>query len=164
MRYLHTAASLLLVLFVLLACKKREKASTATVDTATATAVATDTASAAPTDTASATTSTTAAGTVAATATATANAAPTHAATVAHAASAKASASAASSVAGTAAAAFKNGDKVDVQWQGDWWKASVIGVNAGPTYKVHYEGWGNEWDESVPPARIRARTSASRSK
>lgn len=164
MRYVHAVASLLVVLAVLLACKRKETASTSsstpTVDTATA--AATDTASAAPTDTTTAATTT-----PSAVVAPTVAVAATHAALAAtHAPSAKASASAASpaSSAVATAGAFKNGDKVDVQWNGDWWKANVIAVNPGPTYKVHYEGWGNEWDESVAPARIRARTAGSRSK
>ncbi|CAN5750938.1 hypothetical protein BH09MYX1_BH09MYX1_08200 [soil metagenome] len=59
---------------------------------------------------------------------------------------------------------FKAGDDVDVEWNGDWWKATVVSVEAGPAYKVHYVGWGTEWDESVQPARIRGRTSGAKSK
>jgi hypothetical protein len=57
---------------------------------------------------------------------------------------------------------FKAGDPVDVEWKGDWWKADVTKVRSGPVYYVHYVGWGNEWDEWVAPARIRGRTSGSR--
>ncbi len=57
---------------------------------------------------------------------------------------------------------FKVGDAVDVEWKGDWWKAEVKRVRAGPVYYIHYVGWGNEWDEWVAPRRIRARTAGSR--
>ena len=67
-------------------------------------------------------------------------------------------------VRGDAAPTFKAGDAVDVLWNGEWWQATVVTASPGPEYKVHYVGWGNEWDEEVGEERIRARTSTSRSK
>jgi hypothetical protein len=61
-------------------------------------------------------------------------------------------------------AKFKVGDPVDVEWKGSWWKAEVVKTRAGPEYFVHYVGWGSDWDEWVPPDRIRARTAGSRTK
>jgi hypothetical protein len=69
-----------------------------------------------------------------------------------------------STVRGDAAPTFKAGDNVDVLWNGEWWQATVVSANTGPSYKIHYVGWGNEWDEEVGEERIRARTSTSRSK
>ena len=69
----------------------------------------------------------------------------------------------AASQADVAGAAFKVGDEIDVNWNGEWWKATVLAVKAGPRYKVHYVGWGNNWDELVLPARVRPRTAGSRS-
>lgn len=66
--------------------------------------------------------------------------------------------------AATVGASFKKGDDVDVEWNGQWWKGNVLSVSAGPTYRIHYVGWGPEWDEDVGPSRIRARTAGSRSK
>ena len=41
-----------------------------------------------------------------------------------------------------------------VEWHGSWWAAHPIGrTNDGRT-AVHYDGWGPEWDEIVPPSRI----------
>jgi hypothetical protein len=62
----------------------------------------------------------------------------------------------------TAGAVFSPGDKVDVEWKGDWWKAVVTRVSAGPRYEVHYVGWSESWDEAVGPERIRPRTEGSR--
>ncbi|MFO0663526.1 MAG: agenet domain-containing protein [Polyangiaceae bacterium] len=66
--------------------------------------------------------------------------------------SASASAAASSAPAATAAA-YKVGDKVDVNWKGSWYQAKIL--SAGATYKVHYIGWASSWDESVPASRIR---------
>jgi hypothetical protein len=49
------------------------------------------------------------------------------------------------------------GQRVDVEWHGNWWNAEIIAVRAG-LYKVHYVGWGNEWDEWVEPIRLRKRS------
>lgn len=53
-------------------------------------------------------------------------------------------------------AAGKRGQKVSIEWQGSFWDGEIIATRAG-LYKVHYTGWGNEWDEWVEPARLRAR-------
>ena len=50
--------------------------------------------------------------------------------------------------------AWKKGDKLHVEWKGDWFEASILEVGEGK-YKVHYEGWGDEWDEWVTPNRMR---------
>ena len=57
---------------------------------------------------------------------------------------------------------FNAGDQVDVEWKGEWWKALVTQVSAGPRYKIHYVGWSESWDEVVGPERIRPRTEGSR--
>ena len=44
---------------------------------------------------------------------------------------------------------------VEVSWGGSWWKAEVL-ERRGQLTKIHYTGWGPEWDEWVEPARIRA--------
>jgi hypothetical protein len=53
--------------------------------------------------------------------------------------------------------AGKVGQRVDVEWQGTWWDGEIIAVRAG-LYKVHYAGWGSEWDEWVEPSRLRKRS------
>lgn len=53
---------------------------------------------------------------------------------------------------------FRNGDPVDVFWEGSWWHARVVGPGAQPgAYRVHYIGWDERYDESVMPSRIRRR-------
>ena len=41
---------------------------------------------------------------------------------------------------------WKPGDRVEVQWKGDWYQASVIEVK-GNQYKIHYDGYDSSWDE-----------------
>lgn len=41
-----------------------------------------------------------------------------------------------------------------VLWGGQWWAADVIGQRDG-FRKVHYAGWGTEWDEWVEVERVR---------
>ncbi|MFO0676545.1 MAG: hypothetical protein U0169_08425 [Polyangiaceae bacterium] len=74
---------------------------------------------------------------------------------------AKAAVSAAPTAKSLTAAAFKPGDKVDVNWNGQWWQGQVLGVS-GTQYKVHYVGWASSWDELVPVGRLRAPTSAAK--
>ena len=46
------------------------------------------------------------------------------------------------------------GDRVQVQWRGGWYPATVLAV--APTgYQVHYDGYGAQWDEWVSPVRTR---------
>lgn len=49
--------------------------------------------------------------------------------------------------------AWKKGDKVKVEWNGQWYAATILDIGDGK-YKIHYEGWGNEWDEWVKPERM----------
>ncbi len=56
---------------------------------------------------------------------------------------------------------YSVGDKVDVEWKGSWWKAEVLDASDGK-YKIHYVGWASSWDESVPLARMRARTAGAK--
>src|SRR5216683_3052031 len=51
--------------------------------------------------------------------------------------------------------AWKPGDRVEVQWKGDWYQANVIEVK-GNQYKIHYDGYDSSWDEWVDDSRIRA--------
>ena len=65
--------------------------------------------------------------------------------------------SASASATTAAAATFKVGDKITVEWKGSNYPATVTAV-AGPSqYKIHYDGYGAEWDEVVGPSRIRGK-------
>jgi len=54
-----------------------------------------------------------------------------------------------------ASSAFSVGDAVEVNWKGSWYKASVLAVKDGKT-KIHYDGYGSNWDEWVGASRIRS--------
>lgn len=59
-----------------------------------------------------------------------------------------------STVKTASAASFKPGEKVEIEWKGQWYKGTVLEAGKN-TYKVNYDGWGSLYDEWVPPARIR---------
>ena len=50
----------------------------------------------------------------------------------------------------------KIGDRVKVDFHGHYYPAVIIGVVGPERYRVHYEGYGNEWDENIGPERIQA--------
>lgn len=53
---------------------------------------------------------------------------------------------------------FNVGDAVMVKWKNSWWPAHVIAVrNSGQSYRIHYDGYSNSWDEWVGNARIRGK-------
>lgn len=52
------------------------------------------------------------------------------------------------------------GDKVDVNWNGSWWKGEIVTAKP-PTYHVHYIGWSSSWDEDVTQDRLRPPTTAA---
>jgi hypothetical protein len=54
----------------------------------------------------------------------------------------------------TAAVATKASPKHEVLWGGSWWAAEILERKGGLT-KIHYTGWGSEWDEWVEPKRLR---------
>ena len=47
-------------------------------------------------------------------------------------------------------------DEVEVQWRGSWLPAVVL-ERRGERWLVHYDGFGNDWDEVVGSDRIRER-------
>jgi hypothetical protein len=44
--------------------------------------------------------------------------------------------------------------RVEVEWEGDWYPATILEVR-GAKYRIHYLGYGAEWDEWVTGARMR---------
>jgi hypothetical protein len=61
-------------------------------------------------------------------------------------------------VADAAAGEIVVGSAVKVEWKKRWWPAKVVKVDAdAKKYYITYDGYGKEWDEWVPPARIRLR-------
>ena len=53
---------------------------------------------------------------------------------------------------------FKIGDRVTVEFHRHFYPSVIVGVVGPEKYRVHYEGYGNEWDENVGPERIRQKT------
>lgn len=49
---------------------------------------------------------------------------------------------------------YKVGDRIRVRWRGSIYTAIVQTVVAQDRFLVHYDGYGNEWDETVPIERI----------
>lgn len=60
----------------------------------------------------------------------------------------------------TTMSSYTSGQKVDVKWNGKWWKGEILAVGAA-TYRIHYTGWSASWDEEVTPDRIRPSTTES---
>ncbi|HEY4117612.1 MAG TPA: hypothetical protein VGM56_07145 [Byssovorax sp.] len=49
---------------------------------------------------------------------------------------------------------YKIGDQVRVEWHGTMYAARVTGIVGQERYRVHYDGYGSEWDETVGLPRI----------
>lgn len=45
-------------------------------------------------------------------------------------------------------------ERVEVEWEGQWYAATILEVR-GAKYRIHYEGYGTEWDEWVDDSRLR---------
>ncbi|HYJ45301.1 MAG TPA: caspase family protein, partial [Pyrinomonadaceae bacterium] len=45
-------------------------------------------------------------------------------------------------------------ERLEVEWQGEWYPAAILEVR-GTRYRIHYLGYGSEWDEWVDRARLR---------
>lgn len=52
---------------------------------------------------------------------------------------------------------YKVGDHVRVEWHGKYYPATIIEIVGKEQYRVHYEGYGPEWDENVGLPRVQAR-------
>jgi hypothetical protein len=46
------------------------------------------------------------------------------------------------------------GERVEVEWEGDWYPATILEVR-GSKYRIHYLGYGAQWDEWVDAERLR---------
>jgi hypothetical protein len=49
---------------------------------------------------------------------------------------------------------FKINDHVRVEWHGQVYSATVIGIVGPERYRIRYDGYGQEWDETVGLDRI----------
>lgn len=62
-------------------------------------------------------------------------------------------ASSASAVSG-APSRFREGTRVRVEWHGKPYAATIVSVLGGEKYRVRYDGFGPEWDETIDGSRI----------
>jgi hypothetical protein len=49
---------------------------------------------------------------------------------------------------------YKVGDRVRVEWHGQMYPAVITAIVGAERYRIHYEGYGPEWDETVGLSRI----------
>ncbi len=47
------------------------------------------------------------------------------------------------------------GQPIEVEWGGQWYAARVVRLDRGGRVLIHYDGWSDAWDESVPFTRVR---------
>lgn len=52
---------------------------------------------------------------------------------------------------------YKINDRVRVEWHGQLYMATISGIVGTERYRVHYDGYGPEWDETVDISRIQPR-------
>jgi hypothetical protein len=52
---------------------------------------------------------------------------------------------------------YKIGDRVRVEWHGTMYPAIVVGIVGQERYRIHFEGYGDEWDDTVGLNRIQPR-------
>jgi hypothetical protein len=52
---------------------------------------------------------------------------------------------------------YHAGDRVRVEFHGQLYMATITGIVGQERYRVRYDGYGPEWDETVPLSRIQPR-------
>ncbi|HEX9295353.1 MAG TPA: hypothetical protein VF881_05945 [Polyangiaceae bacterium] len=57
--------------------------------------------------------------------------------------------------------AHQVGDHVLIDWRGGEYPAVIVGVEGPAKFHVHYDGFSEDWDETIPATRIRARLSTT---
>jgi hypothetical protein len=60
----------------------------------------------------------------------------------------------AKAVAAAQTSVYRVGDRVRVEWHGQMYPAVVTTIVGQDRYRIHYDGYGNEWDETVGLSRI----------
>lgn len=51
---------------------------------------------------------------------------------------------------------LKKGDKVEMEFRGAWYPATVVEAPGNGTVRVHPDGWADSWKEDVGPDRLRS--------
>jgi len=49
---------------------------------------------------------------------------------------------------------YKPNERVKVQWKESWYTATILQSLPNETYRVHYEGYDSNWEETVEASRI----------
>lgn len=49
-------------------------------------------------------------------------------------------------------------EKVKVKWGGNWWDAEIVAIK-NDQYRIHYDNYGNNWDEWVKTDRIQPKAA-----
>jgi hypothetical protein len=55
--------------------------------------------------------------------------------------------------------AWRKGQALEVLWGTRWWAARIVDVkteDGAQKYKIHYDGWGDNWDEWITTDRMKA--------
>jgi hypothetical protein len=52
---------------------------------------------------------------------------------------------------------YKIGDRVRVEWHNTMYPAVIVGIVGQERYRIHFEGYGDEWDDTVGLNRIQPR-------
>ena len=50
--------------------------------------------------------------------------------------------------------ALSTGDSAMVEWKGQWYPATITS-QSDASFRIHYKGYDNSWDEWITPARMR---------
>ncbi len=51
-----------------------------------------------------------------------------------------------------------SGSPIDVEWHGAYFHATVVAMTPDGRVRIHYDGYGDVWDEDVTDERIREQT------
>lgn len=53
------------------------------------------------------------------------------------------------------------GSPVLASWDGDWWRAEVVGLGPGDRVRIHFIGWDSSYDQTVPRSALQVDISES---
>jgi hypothetical protein len=57
--------------------------------------------------------------------------------------------------------AHQVGDHVVVEWRGDDYPAVIVAIEGPSRFRVHYDGYSDDWDEVIPGTRVHGRIPPS---
>jgi hypothetical protein len=56
---------------------------------------------------------------------------------------------------------LEEGTPVLANWRDIWWRARVVALESADRVRIHYEGWDDTWDETVPRSALQIDISES---